>query len=64
MKAEYAALNASKVIQKKGDNWIVVVGLVSRNAAQTGGLTVKAARHRRWTTSARRRTGSGDAATA
>ena len=41
VKAEYAALNASKVIQKKGDNWIVVVGLVSRNAAQTGGLTVK-----------------------
>lgn len=39
--AQYAQLNATKVITAKGDDYLVVVGIVDRNASQTGGLRVR-----------------------
>lgn len=40
VKQQYADLNASKVIWAKGEDWIVVVGVVDRGATQTGGVSV------------------------
>lgn len=43
VKAQYEDLNGTKVVQSKGDGWIVVIGLIDLTYTQESG-TVKAAR--------------------
>ena len=41
LQAQYDQLNGTKTICAKGEDWLVVTGIVDRNASQTGGLRVR-----------------------